>query len=137
MTKGDFYLLAVQIRLLTRCIKILDVASFLHCLQIIFCLKSPSPTLKRHMDLPSWPICRLQVHVNVNFVALRKYNFLDFFGFTYKIFAVTILNIIPLTERTFQSRMLTFLRKSSSVSSFLLPASGLHSVQSFFYCSLY
>ena len=51
-----------------------------------------------------------------------------FFCFAYKIFAVTILNIIPLTERTFQSQMLTFLRKSSSVSSFLLPASGLHSV---------
>ena len=47
----------------------------------------------------------------VNFIALRKYNFLDFFCFAYKIFAVTILNIIPLTERTFQSRMLTFLRK--------------------------
>ena len=41
------------------------------------------------------------------------------FWFAYKIFAVTILNIIPLTERTFQSRMLSFLRKSSSVSSFL------------------
>ena len=49
---------------------------------------------------------------------------------------MTILNIIPLTERTFQSRKLTFLRKSSSVSSFLLPASSLHSVQSFFYCSV-
>ena len=53
MAKGDFYLLGVgQIRLLTRC-KILVVASFLHCLQIIFSLKSPSPTLKLHMDLPS------------------------------------------------------------------------------------
>ena len=50
--KGDFFLLGAQIRLLTRC-TILDVASFLHCLQIIFSLKSPSPTLKRHMDLPS------------------------------------------------------------------------------------
>ena len=49
---GDFFLLGVQIRLLTRC-KILDVAPFLHCLQIIFSLKSPSPTLKRHLDLPS------------------------------------------------------------------------------------
>ena len=42
-------------RLLTRC-KILEVASFLHCLQIIFSPKSlppPSPTLKGHMDLPS------------------------------------------------------------------------------------
>ena len=29
--------------------------------------------------------------------------------------------------------MLTFLRKSSSVSSFLKPAIGLHGVQSFFY----
>ena len=33
----------------------------------------------------------------VNFIALRKYNFLIFFCFAYKIFAVTILNIIPLT----------------------------------------
>ena len=48
MAKGDFYLLGVQMRLLTRC-KILEVASFLHCLQIIFSLKSHSPTLKRHM----------------------------------------------------------------------------------------
>ena len=38
-------------RLLSRC-KILDVASFLHCLQIIFSLKLPSHTLERHMDLP-------------------------------------------------------------------------------------
>ena len=59
ITKGDFYLLGVQTRLLTRC-KILDVASFLHCLQIIFSLKSP--TFKRHMDLPSSPICGLQVY---------------------------------------------------------------------------
>ena len=74
----------------------------------------------------------------VNFIALRKYNFLDSFFCcsAYKIYAVTILNIIPLTERTFQSRMLTFLRKNSSVSSFLWPAIGLHGVQSFFYeCS--
>ena len=41
-------------KLLTRC-KILDVALVLHCLQIIFSLKSPSPTLKRHMDLTSSP----------------------------------------------------------------------------------
>ena len=34
-----------------------------------------------------------------------------FFCFAYKIFAVTILNITPLTERTFQSRMLTFFEK--------------------------
>ena len=52
MAKGDFYLLGVQIRLLTRC-KILDVALFLHCLQIIFSLKSPSPTLERNMELPN------------------------------------------------------------------------------------
>ena len=39
-------------------------------------------------------------------VKARLYvNFLDFFfSFAYKIFAVTSLNIIPLTERTFQSR---------------------------------
>ena len=45
-------------RLLTR-YTILDVASFLHSLQITFSLKSPSPTLKRHMDLLSSPICGL------------------------------------------------------------------------------
>ena len=39
-------------RFLTRS-KILDVASFLHCLQITFSPKSPSLTLKRHMDHPS------------------------------------------------------------------------------------
>ena len=61
MAKGDLYLLGVQMRLLTRC-EILDVASFLHFLQIIFSFKSPSPTLKRHMDLPSSPICGLQVY---------------------------------------------------------------------------
>ena len=38
----------ILMRLLPRS-KILDVALFLHCLQIIF---SPSPTLKRHMDPP-------------------------------------------------------------------------------------
>ena len=37
VAKGNFYLLDVQIRLLTRW-KILDVASFLYCLQIIFSL---------------------------------------------------------------------------------------------------
>ena len=52
VAKVYFYLLGVQMRLLTRC-KILDVASFLHCLQIIFAFKSPSPTFKRHMDIPS------------------------------------------------------------------------------------
>ena len=41
----------ILMRLLPRS-KILDVALFLHCLQIIFSLKSPSPTLKRHMDPP-------------------------------------------------------------------------------------
>ena len=51
MAKGDVFLLGVQIKLLTRS-KILDAASFLHCLQIIFSLQSLSLTLKRHMDLP-------------------------------------------------------------------------------------
>ena len=51
MAKGDFYLLGVQMRLLIRC-KILDVASFLHCLHVIFSLKSRSRSLRRHMDLP-------------------------------------------------------------------------------------
>ena len=35
---------SAPVRLLTRC-KILDVVSFLHCLQIILSLKSPIPTL--------------------------------------------------------------------------------------------
>ena len=48
-------------RQLTRC-KMLDVALFLHCLQIIFSLKSPSSTLKHHMDIPRSPICGLQVY---------------------------------------------------------------------------
>ena len=41
----------------------------------------------------------------VNFIAVRKYIFVDSFllCFVYKIFAVTILNITPQTERTFQS----------------------------------
>ena len=58
----------------------------------------------------------------VNSIVIRKYNFLDSFLFCFvnKIFAVTILNIIPLTERAFQSRMLTSLRKSRSVSIFSL-----------------
>ena len=45
----------------------------------------------------------------VNFIAVRKYIFVDSFllCFVYKIFAVTILNITPQTERTFQSWMLT------------------------------
>ena len=53
VAKGDFYLLGVQIRLLTRS-KILDVASFLYCLQIIFSLSHPDLTLKRHLDLLSY-----------------------------------------------------------------------------------
>ena len=57
--KGDFYSLGVLIRLLTRS-KILDVVSFLQCVQIIFSLKSHSLTLTSHMDLPSYPICGLQ-----------------------------------------------------------------------------
>ena len=59
MAKGDFYLLGVQIRLLTRC-KILDVASFLHCLQFFFSLKSPQLT-----DL--W-ITRLLFDLNYKFI---------------------------------------------------------------------
>ena len=52
VAKGDFYLLGVLIRLLSQC-KVLDVVSFLHFLQNIFSQKSPSPTIKRQMDLPS------------------------------------------------------------------------------------
>ena len=60
------------------------------------------------LNLSSEGACRQYV----NFIALRKYNFLGFFFcFANKIYAVTILNIIPLTERTFHSRMLTFFKK--------------------------
>ena len=78
---------------------------------------------------------QVKARLYINFIALRKYNFLDYFlfCFMYKIFAVTIRNITPYTERTFQSQMLTSLRKSSSVSCFSIrPASGLHSAQSSF-----
>ena len=59
MAKGDFYLLGVQMRLLTRC-KILDVASFLHCLQIIFSLMviplfcTAHPLLRLTLPHPRW-----------------------------------------------------------------------------------
>ena len=52
VAKGDFCLLGVLVRLLSEC-KVLDVVSFLRFLQIIFSQKSPSPTIKRQMDLPS------------------------------------------------------------------------------------
>ena len=74
MAKGDFYLL-VQIRLLTRC-KILDVVSFLHCLQIILSLKSPIPTfitLKTSYGFPQltdlW-ITSLLFELNYKFTVL-------------------------------------------------------------------
>ena len=39
----------------------------------------------------------VKTRLYVNFIAVRKYDFLDYFllCFVYKIFAVTILNIIP------------------------------------------
>ena len=52
VAKGDFCLLGVLVRLLSEC-KVLDVVSFLRFLQIIFSQKSPSPTIKSQMDLPS------------------------------------------------------------------------------------
>ena len=71
---------------------------------------------------PSFPTFQVKARQYVNFIAIRKYNFPDYFLFrlVYKIFAVTIRNITPKTERTFQSRMLTSLRNSSSVSSFCI-----------------
>ena len=62
---------------------------------------------------------QLMARLDVNFIAVRKYNFLDYFlcCFVYKLLAVTVRNITPQTERTFQSRMLPSLRKSRSVSS--------------------
>ena len=40
---------------------------------------------------------QVKARLYVNFIAVRKYNFLDsfLFCFVYKIFAVTILNVIP------------------------------------------
>ena len=52
VAKGDFCLLGVLVRLLSEC-KVLGVVSFLRFLQIIFSQKSPSPTIKSQMDLPS------------------------------------------------------------------------------------
>ena len=82
---------------------------------------------------PSRSTFQVQARLYVKFIAVRKYNFLDFFGFTYKILAVTILNIIPLTERAFQSRMLTSLRKSRSVSIFSLACFRLTQCAEFLY----
>ena len=43
------------------------------------------------------PTFHVKARLYVNFIALRKYNFLDYFlfCFVYKIFAVTIRNITP------------------------------------------
>ena len=46
---------------------------------------------------PSCSTFQVKARLYVNFIAVRKCNFLDsfLFCFVYKIFAVTILNIIP------------------------------------------
>ena len=46
---------------------------------------------------PSFPTFQVKARLYVNFIAARKYNFLDSFLFcvVYKIFALTIQNIIP------------------------------------------
>ena len=46
---------------------------------------------------PSFPTFQVKARLYVNFIAVRKYNFLDsfLFCFAYKIFAVTIRHIIP------------------------------------------
>ena len=46
---------------------------------------------------PSFPTFQVKARLYVNFIAVRKYNFLDYFlfCFVYKLFAVTIRNIIP------------------------------------------
>ena len=48
-------------------------------------------------ETPSFPTFQVKARLYVNFIAVRKYNFLDslLFCFVYKIFAVTIQNIIP------------------------------------------
>ena len=80
---------------------------------------SSMPTLKPRIHFP-------QVKKKTLVPGLKL---LEFFWFAYNIFAVTILNIIPLTERTFQSRMLSFFEKKQ----FSLQFSIAYSVQSFFY----
>ena len=44
---------------------------------------------------PSFPTFQVKARLYVNFIAVRKYNFLDYFlfCFVYKLFAVTIRNI--------------------------------------------
>ena len=46
---------------------------------------------------PSFPTFQVKARLYVNFIAVRKYNFLDYFlfCFVYKLFAVTIRNITP------------------------------------------
>ena len=49
-------------------------------------------------ELPSFPTFQVKARLYVNFIAVPKYSFLDSFlccCFVYKIFAVTIRNIIP------------------------------------------
>ena len=49
-------------------------------------------------ELPSFPTFQVKARLYVNFIAVPKYSFLDYFlccCFVYKIFAVTIRNIIP------------------------------------------
>ena len=60
----------MQIRLLTRC-KILDVVSFLHCLQIILSLKSPIPTLYNVKDV-IW-ISTVNRFVDYKFIKFIKF----------------------------------------------------------------
>ena len=46
---------------------------------------------------PSFPTFQVKARLYVNFIAVRKYNCLDYFlfCFVYKLFAVTIRNITP------------------------------------------
>ena len=46
---------------------------------------------------PSFPTFQVKARLYVNFIVVRKYNFLDYFlfCFVYKLFAVTIRNITP------------------------------------------
>ena len=48
-------------------------------------------------SLSSFPTFQIKGRLYVNFFAIRKYNFLNYFlfCFVYKLFAVTIRNIIP------------------------------------------
>ena len=71
-------------------------------------------------NLSSYSETVCKFHCRTEIIHFSRFFFVCFVN---KIFAITIRNIIPYTDRTFQSRMLTSLRKCSSVSSFSIACS--------------